>query len=69
MNIPEFEGQDPDSWIQTIKQYFDAARTPLDQRTEIAVTYLKGPAVQWWRGTGIPASTLLWHHFCRYLGD
>ena len=48
MNIPEFEGLDADSWIQVIEQYFDAARTPLEQRTEIATTYLKGPAIQWW---------------------
>ena len=38
MNIPEFSGVDADSWIQTIETYFDAARTPLDQRTEVAVT-------------------------------
>lgn len=38
LNIPEFEGQDVDSWIQTIEQYFDSARTPLEQRTEIAIT-------------------------------
>jgi hypothetical protein len=27
MNIPEFDGSDVDSWIQTIEQYSDAART------------------------------------------
>lgn len=25
-------------WIQTIEMYFEAARTPMEQRTEIAVT-------------------------------
>uniref|UniRef100_A0ACD6A7J9 Uncharacterized protein n=1 Tax=Avena sativa TaxID=4498 RepID=A0ACD6A7J9_AVESA len=68
MNIPEFDGIDPDSWIQTIEQYFDSARTPLEQRTEIAVTYLKEGAMQWWRGTGMAAATLPWHHFTRYVG-
>ena len=43
MNIREFEGMDADSWIQVIEQYIDAARTPLEQRTEIGTTYLKGP--------------------------
>jgi hypothetical protein len=37
-------------WIQTIKMYFDAARIPLEHRTEIAVTYLKEDAMQWWSG-------------------
>lgn len=51
LNIAEFEGIDADSWIQNIEQYFDSARTPLDQRTEIVVSYLKGPAMQWLRGS------------------
>lgn len=68
-NIPEFEGIGTDSWIQTIEMYFDAARTPPEQKTEIAVTYLKGPAIEWWRGTGIVANTLPWYRFCRHIGD
>ena len=69
MNIPEFEGQDADSWIQTIELYFDAARTPLEQRTEVAITYLKGDAIQWWRSTGYNPANVPWHRFCRYIGD
>lgn len=38
LNIAEFEGSDADSWIQNIEQYFDAARTPLEQRTEFDVS-------------------------------
>jgi hypothetical protein len=69
LNIPEFLGEDADSWIQIIEEYFDSARTPLDQRTHIAVTYLTGPAIQWWRSTGLATSTIPWHRFCRYLTD
>jgi hypothetical protein len=47
MHILEFDGKDVDSWIQTIEMYFDSARTPLDQRTEVAVSYLQGEAMQW----------------------
>ena len=68
MNIPEFYGTDVDSWIQTIEIYFDSTRTPLDCRTEVAVTYLKGDAVQWWRGTGYNTNNVPWHRFCRYVG-
>jgi hypothetical protein len=46
---------------------FDSARTSLDQRTEIVVTYLKGDAMQWWRGTRYNAQNLPWHRFCGYL--
>jgi hypothetical protein len=40
MDIHEFSGEDVDGWIQTIEMYFDSARTSLNQRTEIVVTYL-----------------------------
>jgi hypothetical protein len=39
MNIPEFDGRDADLWIQTV------ARTHLEQRTEVAVSYLQGEAM------------------------
>lgn len=69
LNLSEFEGDDPDSWIQNLEQYFAAARTPIEHRTELAVSYLKGPAVQWWRGTGYAPSNVPWHKFCSYLSD
>lgn len=64
LNIAEFEGLDADSWIQNIEQYFSASRTPNEQRTEIAVSYLKGEAIQWWRGTNFIVSKTPWHKFC-----
>lgn len=49
--------------------YFEDARTHVEQKTEIAVTNLKGPAIEWWRGTGMIANTIPWYRFCRYVGD
>ena len=69
LNIAEFEGVDADSWIQNIEQYFSAARTPIEQRTEIAVSYLKSEAIQWWRGTGFSPQNVPWHRFCTYIAD
>jgi hypothetical protein len=69
MHILEFDGKDIDSWIQMIEMYFDSARTPLDQRTEVAVSYLQGEAMQWWRGTNYSAHTLPWHRFYHHIGD
>ncbi|XBH84704.1 hypothetical protein VPH35_072812 [Triticum aestivum] len=51
-------------WIQNIEQYFSAARTPIEQRTKITVSYLKGEAIQWWRGIGFIAYHTPWHKFC-----
>ena len=69
LNIPECDGSDVDSWILTVELYFESARTPLDRRTEVFVTYLKGDAIQWWRGTGYTTCHVPWHRFCRCLGD
>ena len=69
MNIPEFDGTDAESWIQTIELYFDSACTPLEQRTKVAITYLKGDAIQWWRGTGYNPTNVPWHRFYTYLTD
>ena len=69
MSIPEFDGTNADLWIQNLEQCIESGRPPLDQGTEIAMTDLKGSAVQWWRGIVIIAATLSWHRFTRYVGD
>ena len=68
-HILEFGGEDADAWIEQIEQYFESSRTPTEQRTELAVSYLTGRARQWWRGTGHSATTLPWFRFCGYLAD
>lgn len=44
LNFPKFDGFDPDGWLAKAKKYFEAARMPLDQRTDYAVFYLKDKA-------------------------
>lgn len=41
LNFPEFDGSNPDGWIAKAEKYFEAARMPLEQRTDYVVTYLK----------------------------
>ena len=41
----------------------------MEQRTEIVVSYLKGEAIQWWRGTGFLVANMPWHRFCSQLTD
>ena len=55
--------------IQNLEQYFAAARSPIEHMTELAISYLKGPAIQWWRGTGYAPSNVPWHKFCSYLSE
>lgn len=69
LNMVEFEGEDPESWIQNLEQYFAAARIPIEHRTELAISCLKGPAVQWWRGTGFAPGNIAWHKFCSFLSE
>lgn len=69
MNFPEFDGTGTDGWIAKAEKYFDAARMSLDQRTDYAVTNLKGRAHYWWRSTGCNALTLPWHQFCRMIEE
>lgn len=69
LNIAEFEGSDADSWIQNIEQYFSSARTPIEQRIEIVVSYLKGEAMQWWRGTSFLVHNMPWHRFYKHLTE
>lgn len=68
-NIPEFVGIGTDSWMQTVEMYFDAARTLVEKKTKIVVTYPDGHAIEWWRGTGMISITIPWYKFCRYIGD
>lgn len=69
MNITKFAGQDPHAWIQNLEQYFAAARTPLDHRTELAISYLTGPAMEWWIGAGYNVQNVPWHGFCAFLSE
>ena len=45
VNISKFEGDDPNSWIRNLKLYFVAARTPIEHKTKLVVSYLRGHVV------------------------
>lgn len=56
-----------DKVLIPIEQYFDAAGTPLEQRIDIATTYLRGDDFQWWRDSRFFAENLRLHRFCSYM--
>lgn len=69
ITFPEFDGQDPEGWIQKAEKYFDMVGVPTEDRVPIAVMYIRGKAEFWWRGTGCQAHRVPWHHFCRMVED
>ena len=49
LDVPKFTGDDPDSWIFAITEYFTLLNTPADQRLKIVGFSLEGAAAEWFR--------------------
>ena len=49
LDIPKFTGDDPDSWLFAITEYFTLLNTPADQRLWIVGFSLEGAAEEWFR--------------------
>ncbi|GKE78358.1 ty3-gypsy retrotransposon protein, partial [Tanacetum coccineum] len=49
LDVPKFSGNDPDSWIFSITEYFSLLATPADQRLRIVGFNLEGDAAEWFR--------------------
>jgi hypothetical protein len=69
LSFPEFNGNDPDSWIRRAEKYFEMVGVPNEERAKVYVLYISGRAENWWRSSGCNANTLPWHQLCRLLGD
>ncbi|GKB54930.1 ty3-gypsy retrotransposon protein [Tanacetum coccineum] len=49
LEVPKFNGTDPDSWIFSINEYFTLLDTPVDQRLKVVGFNLEGDAAEWFR--------------------
>ncbi|GJR90372.1 ty3-gypsy retrotransposon protein [Tanacetum coccineum] len=49
LDVPKFNGTDPDSWIFSITEYFALLNTPVDQRLKVVGFNLEGEAAEWFR--------------------
>ncbi|GJS12000.1 transposon ty3-G gag-pol polyprotein [Tanacetum coccineum] len=49
LDVPKFNGADPDSWIFSINEYFELLDTPVDQRLKVVGFNLEGEAAEWFR--------------------
>ena len=47
LDVPKFNGTDPDSWIFSITKYFALLNTPVDQRLKVVGFNLEGDAAEW----------------------
>ncbi|WVZ24535.1 hypothetical protein V8G54_003079 [Vigna mungo] len=48
-NLPTFDGSDALGWIFKVTQFFEFHQTPIDQRIQVALFYLVGPALAWFQ--------------------
>lgn len=49
LDVPRFEGIDPQGWIFMISQFFDYHATPEEERITVASFYLDGAALSWYQ--------------------
>ena len=49
LEVPKFNGKDPESWIFAIHEYFDLLGTANDQRLKVVGFNLEGDAAKWFR--------------------
>ncbi|GKE55770.1 ty3-gypsy retrotransposon protein, partial [Tanacetum coccineum] len=49
LEVPKFNGTEPESWIFSIQEYFDLLQTTEDQRLKVVGFNLEGAAAEWFR--------------------
>ena len=49
LDVPKFSGDDPESWLFSINEYFSLLNTPANQRLRIVGFNLEGAAAEWFR--------------------
>lgn len=49
LDMPVFDGSDPDGWVFWIERYFNVNRMTEEEKWEAAVVYLDGNALAWFQ--------------------
>ena len=49
IDVPRYDGGDPQGWIFKIQQYFNFHNAPEDERLQIAPLYFDGKALAWYQ--------------------
>ena len=67
IDVPRFEGGDPQGWIFKIQQYFDFHNAVEDQRLQIAPLYFDRKALAWYQWCQKNTKIESWTAFLKYL--
>ncbi|XP_057452390.1 uncharacterized protein LOC130744215 [Lotus japonicus] len=67
LQLTQFDGTDPVSWVFQAEQYFQFLQIPGDQRLHLAAFYMKGEALVWYRWMHTNRQLLSWDEFVRNL--
>ena len=63
LDVPKFSGEDPDSWIFAINEYFTLLDTSDDQRLRVVGFNLEGDAAEWFRWISRNKLITTWDNF------
>ncbi|XP_023633382.1 uncharacterized protein LOC111829008 [Capsella rubella] len=63
MDLPVYEGQNPEDWIFRAEKCFRVNQTPEEEKHELALAVMKGPAVTWIRNNENRVDLTDWKDF------
>ncbi|GJS10158.1 retrotransposon-related protein [Tanacetum coccineum] len=63
LEVPKFNGTEPESWILSIQEYFDLLQTTEDQRLKVVGFNLEGAAAEWFRWMSRNKLIMSWEGF------
>jgi len=64
MDFPDFEGSDPNVWLDNCRDYFDLYQIPEGMWVTAARMHLKGKAGKWYQAFKQKNTFRSWTHFC-----
>lgn len=67
LQLQPFDGQDPMDWLFQADQFFLFYQVPVEQRLSMAVFYMKGEALSWYKWMYHNHQLVDWHSFTRAL--
>lgn len=65
IDVPRFDGGDPQGWVFKIQQYFDYHQVVEDQRLKVAPFYFDGKALAWYQWMLRSNQITSWNGFLR----
>lgn len=64
VELTQFIGENPRSWIRKCHKYFNAHQIPEIQKVEVVEMYLDSKADNWYQGFHLENPSIMWQKFC-----